>query len=127
MKKLKVLFAGMFFCLLFSLHADAQDKIDYFIGKWNILVVGTPDGDTQILLNLERKDGKLTGSVTDLQTNKEMSKLTKVEEKENSITTYFTAKGYDLFLFIEKKDDSHVIGNVFNMFDATGVRVVESK
>ena len=49
MKKLNVFFAGIFFLLL-SFGANAQTKTgaDFFAGKWNLLVAGTPNGDIKI-------------------------------------------------------------------------------
>jgi len=127
MKKLQVLIPALLLLLLVSVNLKAQDKADYFIGKWNIFVAGTPNGDVKFILNLERKDGILSGTVHDATTNAEISKVTKVEEKEQNITAYFFAEGHDLSLYLDKKDDTHVVGNLLNMFDATGERMTEAK
>ena len=127
MKKLHVFITGVFLILLVSVNLKAQEKTDYFIGKWNIFVAGTPNGDVKFILSLERKDGLLTGTVNDEATNAEISKVTKVEEKDQTITAYFFAQGYDLTLYLDKKDDTHVVGNLSNMFDATGERITEAK
>jgi hypothetical protein len=127
MKKLQVFIAGALLMLLVSVNVKGQDKTDYFIGKWNIFVAGTPNGDVKFILSLERKDGVLTGIVTDSATNAEISKVTKVEEKDQTITAYFFAEGHDLSLYLDKKDDTHVVGNLLNMFDATGERITEAK
>lgn len=122
MKKLSSIFAGLFFLVL-SFGTKAQTPpADYFVGKWNVDVKGTPQGDGKMTVNLERKEGKLIGSLT----SKEMAEATKfikVEETEKSVTMYFTSQGYDVYLKLEKKDDDHVTGNMMDMFDATGVRV----
>lgn len=127
MKKLHVFITGVFLMLLVSVNVKGQDKTDYFIGKWNIFVAGTPNGDVKFILSLERKDGLLTGTVNDVVTNAEISKVTKVEEKDQTITAYFFAEGHDLSLYLDKKDDTHVVGNLLNMFDATGERITEAK
>lgn len=63
MKKAILFFAGIFF-LLSSIGANAQAKTDtdYFVSKWDVLVVGTPNGDAHSTLTLERVDGKLAGN-----------------------------------------------------------------
>ena len=127
MKKLCSFFAGVFFLVL-SFNAKAQTKppADYFVGKWSVEVKGTPQGDAKMLIALERKDGKLTG----YQFAKEKSdtiRFTKVEEKEKSVTVYYTAQGYDVNMTLEKKDDDHVTGNLMDMFDLTGERVKENE
>ena len=127
MKKISAVFLGLFFLML-SLHANTQTKsnADFFAGKWNVLVAGTPNGDSKIIVSLEKKDGALTGSILD-STNKEIAKITKVEEKDKSVTVYFNAQNYDVYLLMDRKDDDHVTGNMLNMFDAKGDRVKESK
>jgi hypothetical protein len=127
MKKLSLLFAGIFFLFL-SFNAKAQTKPanDYYVGKWSVVVEGTPQGDGKMTVVLERKDGKLGGTIISKEAT-EPTKITKVEEKEKSVTLYFTANGYSVNLTLEKKDDDHVTGNMMDMFDAKGERVKENE
>jgi hypothetical protein len=123
MKKLSSFFAGLFLLIL-SVNANAQTQApaDFFSGKWSVLVEGLPQGDTKMMVNLERKEGKLTGAILD-STQKEISKFSKVEEKENEVTVYFTAQGYDVYLKLEKNGDDKVKGNMMDMFEAKGERM----
>ena len=73
---------------------------------------------------LDRKDGKLTGVVHD-STDKEMTKLTQVDEKDKSVTVYFTAQGYDVNMTLEPVPADGVKGSLMSMFDVKGVRVKE--
>jgi hypothetical protein len=125
MKKLSLIFS-IVLCTFLSITAKAQTATDYFPGKWNVVIMGTPQGDAKMTFLIERKDGKLTGAVQDT-TGAEISKLSKVEEKDKTITAYFTAQNYDVSLVLEPIDDDHVKGNLLGMFDAKGVRVKESK
>ncbi|HEY4325017.1 MAG TPA: hypothetical protein VGN20_13560 [Mucilaginibacter sp.] len=125
MKKLSLIFS-IVFCTFLSITAKAQTAPDYFAGKWNVVVMGTPQGDAKMTFLLERKDGKLTGTVQDT-TGKEISKITQIDEKDKTITAAFTVQSYDVTLMLEPIDDDHVKGNLMNMFDAKGVRVKESK
>jgi hypothetical protein len=75
-----------------------------------------------MIVSLQRKDSTLTGVILD-STDQEIAKITKVEEKEKSVTLYFTAQGYDVYLLMEKKDDDHVTGNLMDMFEAKGDRI----
>jgi hypothetical protein len=125
MKKLSlivIVIAGMFL----SLSAKAQTKPDYFPGKWNILVIGTPNGDSKMTFVIERKDGKLAGAVQD-STGKEITKFTQIDEKDKSITAAFTVQSYDVSIMLEPVDDDHLKGSMMDMFDAKGVRVKENK
>ena len=120
MKKITLIFtliAGLFF----GMNAKAQTT-DYFPGKWNVTVFGTPNGDAKMTFVLERKDGKLAGAVQD-STGKELTKITSVEEKDKSITMAFTIQSYDVTLTLDPVDDNNVKGSLMGMFDAKGARV----
>ena len=126
MKKLSIFIAAIVCSLVFSIGANAQAPADYFVGKWNILTTGLPGGDGKSVVSFERKDGKLIGQLA--QEGKPIINIfSKVEEKEKSVTGYFTASGYDVYIFLEKKDDNNITGSMMDMFDCTGVRIVEAK
>ena len=110
--------------LFLGLNAKAQTA-DYFPGKWNVTVSGTPNGDAKMTFVLERKDGKLAGVVQDT-TGKEMTKITQIDEKDKTITAAFTIQSYDVSLTLEPVDDDHVKGSLMGMFDAKGIRVKEN-
>jgi hypothetical protein len=122
------LFSVAIALLLLASNAQAQtkDSTTYFIGSWNVLVKGLPNGDTKMFVNLEKKDTAMTGAILD-STKTEVAKFSKVERKGYTVTVYFFAQGYDVTLYMEKKDEDHVTGNMLNMFDAVGDRVKEVK
>ena len=111
---------------MLSSRAHAQSKTDYFPGKWKVTIYGTPNGDAAMIFQLERKDGKLTGTVRD-STDKEMSKLTKVDETDSSVNMFFTTQGYDVNVFLKPAPADSVKGNLMDMFDAKGIRLKENK
>jgi hypothetical protein len=126
MKKVSVLFAGLFLLLL-SINVHAQTSgADYFAGKWSVLVKGTPNGDAKMIFVLDKKDSTLAGIVQD-STGNQISKIDKVELNGDKATLYFTASGYDVNLEMNKKDDDHVTGSLMGMFDAEGDRVKDIK
>ena len=73
MKKLSLIFAVVL-SLFISLNVKAQTKTDYYPGKWDVIVIGTPNGDAKMTFVLERKDGKLAGAVQD-STGKELTTI----------------------------------------------------
>jgi hypothetical protein len=135
MKKLSLIFT-LIAGLMISLTVNAQttttttttvtSTTDYFPGKWNIVVMGTPNGDAKMTFVLQRVDGKLTGAVQDT-TGKEMTKITTIDEKDKTITAAFTIQSYDVTLTLEPVDADNVKGSLMGMFDAKGVRVKEGK
>jgi len=123
MKKLS--FAIGLLSLVLSFNALAQPKTgaDFFSGKWNVLITGTPYGDLKRLYILEKKDNGLAGTVMDGATGKEVSKCSKVEVKNDEVTLYYTSMGNDVSIVLTKKDDDHVTGKAMGTYDATGERV----
>jgi hypothetical protein len=125
MKKINLALAVFIWLFLF-MNTNGQSKTDYFVGQWNVLVTGTPNGDAEMIVTLERKDGKLDGTIK-LGEGAELTKFTSIDESEKSITLYFPAGGYDVRLTLEKKDDNHVGGNLMDQFDAKGERIIKGK
>jgi hypothetical protein len=125
MKKVNSL-AIVFLLSLVSLSAGAQTKgtVDFFAGKWNVLVKGTPSGDSRMLIVLDKKDVSLAGVVQD-SLGVEIAKIDKIEAgaKEPGLIVYFNSHGYDVNVELSKKDDDHVIGSLMGMFDAEGERI----
>lgn len=122
MKQITFILASLL--LLFITNTSfANEPSDYFVGDWKVLVKGTPSGDAEMVLHLERVDGKLTGEMRN--EGMEPSKITSVDEKENSITVYYSTMGYDINLSLEKVDETKIKGSLMGMFDATGERIVE--
>lgn len=122
MKKITTLIIGVFALMIISVAAKAQSNTDFFVGKWDILVKGTPQGDVNMKVNFEKKDGKLVGTMVNPDTQKE-EPFTKLDTTQKGIIVYFSAQGYDVDMSLEKQDDDHVIGSVMNMLEVTGVRV----
>jgi hypothetical protein len=127
MKKVIVL-AGTLLLALLSTSSYAQSKqgMSYFVGKWNVLVKGTPNGDARMIMDLQTKKDSLSGVVRD-STGKEISKISSVELTDTSATVHFTAQEYEVYLVMNKKDDDNIIGNLMGMFDAEGKRIKDPK
>lgn len=136
MKKLTLIFTvvlGLFMSLTVKAQTTAPaiatapaTSADYYPGKWNVVVKGTPNGDAKMTFVFERKDGKLTGAIQD-STGKEMTKITSIDEKDKTITAAFTIQTYDVTLTMDPVDADNIKGSLMGMFDATGVRVKENK
>lgn len=122
MKRLTVPTVGLL-SLLLSFSANAQSTgADYFAGKWNALITGTPYGDLKRVYVLEKKDNGLAGTVFD-DSGKEISKCSKVDLKDNEVTLYYSAMGNDVSIVLTKKDQDHLTGKALGMFDATAERI----
>lgn len=122
MKNVKLNLVLILFVLM-SVAMKAQEKSnDYFVGKWDVLVVGTPNGDSKMPLVLSSVEGKLQGGIVD-DKGAIVTKFDKVEVKANNVTVYFVGGGYNCYISLDKKDDNTAVGSLMDMFDATATRV----
>lgn len=122
MKHIVLIFVSVALLVLSNV-TNAQDANDYFVGKWSVKVEGTPNGDATMTVDLKRVDGKLTGIV--LMGEEMSTEIDRVEEKESSVSIYYSAGGYDVYFNLEKKDENTLEGTLMDMFDASGKRIVE--
>lgn len=129
MKKAGIIIAILFLGLTFKGYSQTASapSTDYFLGKWEVSIMGTPNGDSKMITELTRKEGKLTGELKDpTGQNPEAFPITNIIEEPNKLTLYFTAQGTDVSLDLQKVDDDNAKGSIMNgMFDATAKRVKE--
>ncbi len=102
--------------------AETGANPDYFVGTWNATMIGTPGGDAQLKLILERKDGKLTGKMVSEKMGGDQA-LDKIEETESGkIKVFFQANGMNINMDLEKEDNDNLKGKLMNMFDVKASR-----
>jgi hypothetical protein len=127
MKKISLIIGGLLISLLsLNVNVYAQSPADYFVGKWKVVVKGTPNGDANMILVLEKKENSLIGVVQD-ESGNQITKIDKAELGEDSATFYFNAEGYNVTLVLTKADADHVTGNLLGMFEAEGERIIAPK
>ncbi len=100
----------------------ASSTGDFYVGKWDLLVTGTPNGDTKFSMNLARKGGKLEGELVDSSGKNPAIPITKIEESADNLTVYFSAQGFDVNVALDKIDHRTLKGKMMNMFDASAIR-----
>ena len=127
MKQIRFILAAMLLFVAFAANAQENKEIgSFFVGTWNITVKGTPNGDSNMKVVFKRNaEGKITGATCDDQ-GKE-TPFTRLEVKNDKITAYWVAQGYDVYLYLEKVADNKVEGSMMDMFDAVGTKVKENK
>ncbi len=122
MKKSLLIMAGLI--LLVSQITFAQDNSsDFFHGKWNVTIIGTPNGDAKFVLKVDKTDAALAAFI--IGEDGKSQKVDRVETKPNAITVYWFAEGYDVNLTLTKKEDGKVDGDLMGMFTAKIEKVVE--
>ena len=106
-----------------SMNAQAKNTGEnYFIGKWNVMVYGVPDGDTKMVINIEKKDDKLTGNMADPAKTDPPLELANIEVADSTFKATFNAQGMDISLMLKIKDDKNITGNMMDTFDIKGTK-----
>lgn len=110
-----------------TIQSNAQDQNfeQFYLGKWQLTAYGLPQGDIEMLVMFEKKDGKMCGKISTVDDNSEAIAFTKVELEGGSITAYYTAQGYDVYFVLEQEEGGKVKGSMMDMFDMEGEKVKE--
>ena len=96
---------------------------DFFAGKWEITIIGTPNGNSTLTADLVRKDGKLTGQLINATDSTAKIPITTLDEKGDNLSMAFTAQGYDVTIDLTKVDDDNLKGTLMNSFEAKAKRL----
>lgn len=109
--------------VVFTSNSKTVVPADFFAGKWELTVIGTPNGDSKMIIDLVRTDGKLTGQMSNpAEPTAEKVPVT-VDESAELIDLAFNAQGYDVTVNLKKVDDDNLKGSLLGMFDAVAKRV----
>ncbi len=126
MKKASILLIALFFGIAlkgFSQAITAPTQ-EFYLGKWEITIFDTPDGDAKIISTISLKDGKLVGEMTNpAEPTTPPIPMTSAEIVNGQLTIFFTAGGYDLSIPFEKVDEDNLKGKLMDMLDVKAKRV----
>jgi hypothetical protein len=123
MKKASIFFIVLFFGIALNCFSQTTVSSEFYVGKWEITIMGTPNGDSKMTATITRKDGKLVGDMTNPEDPNTKIAIDKIEEADGKMDIYFSAGGYDLNIPFEKVDDDNLKGQLMNMFDTKAKRV----
>jgi len=102
--------------------AQSTAPADFFAGKWEISILGSPRGDVKFATNLIRKDEKLTGELVNADDKRP---ITKIEETAKKLVIYFeSSQGGEISIDLDKVDDNNLKGSLMS-FEATAKRIKE--
>ncbi|MDP4270622.1 MAG: hypothetical protein Q8909_10915 [Bacteroidota bacterium] len=128
----KIMLTALFLIAVIAASATTSQNADttltpsekYFIGKWKLNVYGLPQGDAKMLMVIEKVDGKLQGTLGG-EKGENPNKFTKVEIKGNTLNVRFMGGGWDVPMYLDKKDEKKITGSMNDMFDVDGTKIVE--
>lgn len=123
MKRVYLLLTG-FSCLLFLAHTHAQSETGaaYFAGKWNVDIKGMSGEEMKMIIVLEKKNDKLSGSVQDAKA-KGTTKIDNIKLSDRQVTLYFKMNNANTYLVLVKKGEDRAEGNYVDLYGAVAERV----
>jgi hypothetical protein len=120
LKSILLVFAFVFTYGAASAQVASAEET-YYLGTWDVMIKGTPNGDASMPMTIEKKDGKLMGKIVNPE-SKEDVLFSSIEVKGTDLTFAFSMMGYDLTMVLTKKDDDHANGKLMDMFDCEATR-----
>lgn len=104
--------------------SQTQPSDDYFIGEWNAVLIGLPDGDLPFIINITIQEDSLQAKFYDeAQTYVvPVEKIARTGENALSLSFYDYNNGVDVIINLIKKDEDNLTGNVLNMYTITATR-----
>ncbi|AWW00205.1 hypothetical protein [Arcticibacterium luteifluviistationis] len=103
-----------------------EDKDTYFMGRWNVFVEGTPEGDVEIPMRFEMNGETVSGYFTNPEGGEE-EEMDSAEIKEGVLNMAFFIVGYDVTITLKKETENTMKGSLMEMFVAEGTRVIEKE
>lgn len=76
-------------------------------------------------MKIAQNEGKLEGFIIDSEGK--AAKVDRVATTDKSLSVYWIAQGYDVYLTLTKKEDNKVEGSLMDMFTAKIERIVENQ
>lgn len=121
---MKKLFAILSFVLLAIVASASGNKTEFFLGKWNVEINGTPGGDSKLLVDLKQVGDELKGTVSS-------KKDGTVDIKEAELTSEgmlvsFKSGWFTVELLMKEKDANHCTCKLAGRYDGQSVRVISS-
>lgn len=123
MKKVSTILVLVLLTIAFNGTAQTTAPADFFAGKWEITVSGTPNGESKLVAELVRKDGKLTGHLVNAADPKSEKIPATITEDGNRLAMGFVAQGYDVTIDLTKVDDDNLKGTLMDQFEAKAKRL----
>jgi hypothetical protein len=128
MKKASIVVFILFLATTFNVLAQESAVTDYFAGKWELTLIGLPEGDAILIAHLDRAEGKLTGVLAGPDNSEATRmKLTTITETENRIELFFQAQGFDVSIDLSRVDEDNMKGALVGMYDVKAKRIREQK
>ena len=108
-----------------STNAKAATLNTNFLGSWDIVLIGVPQGDVKCQLLLTEKDGKLSGTLKFGDPEPAEVAIVDPVIKDTVLTFNATLQNYDIDFNLSQNKEEQLNGTMYNnMFVVTGKRSI---
>jgi hypothetical protein len=123
MKKSALFITGILL-ILFSevIYAQTLSGFDFFSGKWNVVVTGSPMGDVHMVVNFIKTNDVITATLKDT-TGRDLYKVTNTEIKnDQAVIKFIGTMGDEVPFMLRKRDENSVSGDIMG-YESEGKRI----
>lgn len=121
MKKLLVILS---FVSLAIIASASGNKTEFFLGKWDVEIKGTPGGDSKLVVDLKQVGNDLKGTVSSKKDG--TVEIKEAELTENGIAISFKSGWFTVELLMKEKDANHCTCKLAGRYDGQSVRVISN-
>jgi len=118
---MKRIYTLLFLVSLTFVGFASGTETDYFIGKWNVTIKGTPGGDSKLVVDLKQEDYKLTGTVTSEKDGE--VEIKEAELTDDGMVVSFKSGWFSVELLMKEKDANHCSCKLAGRYDGKSTRV----
>lgn len=112
---------SLFFVSLVVVASAGETKTDYFIGKWNVEIKGTPGGDSKLIIDLKKDGEELKGTVSSKKDG--TVNIKKAEMTDAGLLVRFKHGWFTVELLMKEEDVNHCICKLAGRYDGTSERI----
>lgn len=122
MKKTSIFLIVFFFGIIINGFSQTSTTSDFFVGKWEITILGTSSGDSNIKLELKLVEAKLVAELIGAKDGD--FKIEEVWQEADKLMIDFSVSGMAPRLELEKVDSNNLKGSLMSgRFDAKAIRM----
>lgn len=109
--------------LTISVSASGK-KTDFYIGKWDVVIKGTPGGDSKLVVDLKQDGDQLKGIVSSKKDG--TVDIKEIELTTDGLSVRFKSGWFTVELVMKEKDANHCTCKLAGHYNGESERIASS-
>ena len=102
----------------------ANETAEYYLGEWNMLIEGTPNGDSNMHVVIKKEDGGWSGYIDVPESDGDDIVFESIEVDGDELLFTFFSQGFHVEIWLEKENANKAVGYLLDSFDVTATRII---